>query len=389
MEGGGGGGLDWPARAGSRVGRAPSLRPMSSPASDRPRPSLRPPGRLVVTGGAGFVGAGLVREWLARGGSALVVDDLSAGRAERLPRHSRLELVVADVARPGVLSGLLAGGAQAVVHLAARVGVRTVLLDPEGCFEANLAGARALAGALVALPAAERPRLLAASSSEVYLPRRAPLRETDPLRPLDGAGRWRYAASKRAAEELFDAAPRLFGAEPFAAGRGPVHLRLFNVVGPGQDAGTGMVLPLFVERALAGRPLPLHEGGAAVRAFAHVDEVARVLADLVQLEALPAGPLNVGGLARASVAELARTVIECAASSSTLERVDPRREVAPSFEGIAWREPCLARLAGLGVELPRRDLRAIVADVVAAQRGERGAVVGAAQGGDGCASPAS
>lgn len=357
--------------------------------TDRPRPSLRPPGRLVVTGGAGFVGAALVREWLARGGSALVVDDLSAGRAERLPRHPRLELVIADVARPGVLSGLLAGGTQAVVHLAARVGVRTVLLDPEGCFAANLGGARALVEALVALPAAARPRLLAASSSEVYLPRRAPLREGDPLRPLDGLGRWRYAASKRAAEELFDAAPGLWGGEPYLPDKGPVHLRLFNVVGPGQDAGTGMVLPLFVERALDGRPLPLHEGGAAVRAFAHVDEVARVLADLAQLEGLPAGPLNVGGRARASVAELARCVIECAASRSSLERVDPRRDVSPSFEGIAWREPCLARLEGLGVELPRRDLRSIVADVVAAQRGERAAAVGAVHGGDGCASPGS
>ena len=339
---------------------------------------------MLVTGAAGFIGAALTRELLARGDEVLALDDLSAGRAERLPDHPRLRRVVADVAAPGVLAGLLAERVDAVVHLAARVGVRAVLLDPDGCYRVNVDGARALADALATLPESERPRLLAASSSEVYSPRGEPLTEAHPLRALDGAGRWRYAASKRAAEEQLDASLAS------APGREVVHVRFFNVVGPDQDAGTGMVLPTFVDRALAGRPLPVHGDGSALRTFAHVDEVARVLADLLERPTLPAGPLNVGGRARASVLELAHEVARQAGTGAHPELVDPRLDVAPSFEGVAWREPALERLASLGVTLPSRPLSAIVADVLERRRADlQASPIGAPSWGDACASPAS
>lgn len=356
---------------------------MSSAAPQAPFPApLRPGARVLVTGAAGFVGAALVRELLARGIGVLGVDDLSAGRVERLPEDPGLELVVADVTRPGVLSGLALRGVGAVVHLAARVGVRAVLEDPEGCQRENVAGARALAQALAPMGAARRPRVLFASSSEVYRPRRGPLRESDPLRPLGGLGRWRYAASKRAGEELLDAHLR--------GGPGALHLRLFNVVGPDQDAGTGMVLPTFVERAREGEPLPVHGDGSAVRCFAHVDEVARVLADLLALEHPPAGPLNVGGRARSSVLELAHLVAELAGKGAPVERVDPLRAVSPRFEGVAWREPCLERLERLGLRPPAMTLPRIVADVLARRPCEPRAGAGASpHRGDGCASPGS
>lgn len=344
--------------------------------------------RVLVTGGAGFVGAALARELVGRGAEVLCVDDLSAGRVERLTDHPALRFQLADVAREGALAAILAGEApfDALVHLAARVGVRAVLRDPEGARRVNEDSARELARAVLDLDAERRPRVFAASSSEVYADAHRPLRESDPLRTSEARGRWAYAASKLAGERLLDAA-----FEREAPERRPVHLRFFNVVGPGQDSGGGMVLPTFVEHARASRPLPVHGDGSAVRTFAHVDEVARALARLVLDVDAPAGALNVGGSARASVMELAQCVLRNAGGAAGIRRVDPRAHAGAGFEEVAWREPDLARLAALGIEPPSMRLEAIVADVLARhpalaetprdERAEAGRPV--------CASPAS
>jgi nucleoside-diphosphate-sugar epimerase len=183
------------------------------------------------------------------------------------------------------------------------------------------------------------------------------LREDDALRSEEDGGRWAYAAAKVACERMID-----------AAGMGSVHLRFFNVVGPGQDSAGGMVLPTFVEHALAGLPIPVHGDGRSVRTFAHVDEVARTLCELVERD-VPGGALNVGGRARASVMELAECVLALSGSRAGIVRVDPRRVVGPAFEDVAWREPDLSRLSGLGVYVPSLSLEAIVADTL--ERHER------------------
>lgn len=323
-----------------------------------------------------------MHELVRRGVGVVVIDDLSSGRVARLRGARGVRLVVADVARPGRLGECLAklGPFDVLVHLAARVGVRTVLRDPEGVAQENLAGVERLIEALAALPAGERPRVLAASSSEVYAPLERPLREDDRVRSLQAGGRWRYAAAKLRGERMLDEAGGLF-----EAGRGPVHLRLFNVVGPGQDSAGGMVLATFVEAALAGRPIPVHGDGGAVRTFAHVDEVARTLAALALDVATPAGPLNVGGRARASVLELAEMVRRQMGARVAIERVDPRRHHGAAFEPVRWREPDLTRLVALGVPVPAMPLAEIVADTVARHPGH------AAQPArrSACASPAS
>ena len=147
-----------------------------------------------------------------------------------------------------------------------------------------------LIDALRLIPDEGRPRLLAASSSEVYADANVALEECSPLRSERGAGRWAYAASKVRAERLLDEARALW-----PRGAGPVHLRFFNVVGPGQDAGAGFVMPRFVEAAREGLPLHVYGDGGSTRTYAHVDEVADTLSRLASHPALPEGPLNVGG----------------------------------------------------------------------------------------------
>lgn len=346
-----------------------------------PRSSPRPfPRALLVTGGAGFLGSRIVHGALDRGARVVVADDLSSGRLDRLPEgDARLEVRVADVAAPGVLTGLLAHEPfDAVLHLAGRVGVRRVLEDPEGCRREHLSAARELLRALVALSPSARPRLFSASTSEVYLEKRGPLSERDPVRPVDAAGRWAYAASKLAVEKLLDAAAGLWTHH-----RGPVHLRLFNVVGPGQDAGSGMVLATFVERALAGRSLPVHGDGGQVRTFAHVDDVAEDVLDLVGRRALSGGPINLGGRARTTVLELAREVARASGlGEDRIRFVDPRERLSAAFEEVRHREPSLGRARALGLGERGRGVGEIVRDTLA--RHAASGILGRA-----CASPAS
>jgi UDP-glucose 4-epimerase len=284
-----------------------------------------------------------------------VVDDESAGSFERLSGTARVRCVSLPLER--ALES--APAVDLVVHLAAKVGVGPVVRDPESCRAHNVASTRALLDALARMSAASRPRLFAASSSEVYLPASRPLREDDPLRPADAGGRWAYAAAKVECEQMIDAAG-LWEHE-----RAPVHLRFFNVVGPGQDSAHGMMLPTFVEHALAHRPIPVHGEGRSVRTLAHVDDVALTLCALAQHPALPGGPLNVGGTARATVLEVAQCVLAQSRSRGGIAHVDPRRVVGPAFEDVDWREPDLARLEGLGVPVPARTLESIVADTLA------------------------
>jgi len=164
-----------------------------------------------------------------------------------------------------------------------------------------------------------------------------------------------------------------------------VHLRFFNVVGPGQDAARGFVLPRFVEAARARLPLQIYGDGRSLRTYAHVDEVAATLAGLASHPTVPEGPLNVGGRARASVLDLADAVAASSPVPVELELVDPTDELGERFEEVRARMPRLERLASLGCGVPSMSLREIVADTMA----RHAALPASGEGRAACASRAS
>lgn len=320
---------------------------------------------MLVTGGAGFVGAALCRVLVERGARVTALDDLSSGDEARLALRdrARFAFVRGDVRSSAVLASILARERfDAVVHLAAVVGVRRVLADPRGARASNLAGVRALIESLGALDERDRPRVLFASTSEVYAEKEGPIAEHDALRAHADDGRWAYASSKREGEELLDAC----GLWPRE--RAPLHLRLFNVAGPGQSADQGMAVARFVAATLAGEPLVVHGDGRQVRTFAHVDDVAEIVARLVERDPLAAGALNVGGRARTDLGSLARRVVELARSRSPIVHVDPRVELGRAFEDVRVREPDLARLERIVGPVPSRALDAIVTDALESAR---------------------
>jgi UDP-glucose 4-epimerase len=249
--------------------------------------------RVLVTGGAGFIGANLCRELLARPQVKEVValDDLSTGRAENL-HGTGAELVQASILDTGVLARLVEA-ADAVVHLAARPSVPRSLADPVASHNVNATGTvRVLEACRHA-----SVHLVAASSSSVYGAVPAlPKHEDLPTRPLSP-----YGAAKLAAEAYTLAYGASFGLPvlPF---------RFFNVYGPLQPAGHAYaaVIPAFIDAALRGEPLLVHGDGAQTRDFTFVGTVTAVLADAVLRRVTSDEPVNLAFGTRLSITELTR-----------------------------------------------------------------------------------
>jgi len=233
---------------------------------------------IVVTGGAGFIGANLSRRLREQGNDVVVVDDLSTGDLENL-RDLEVTLVEGSILDPEILDVAMQD-ASAVVHLAARPSVPRSITDPVA---SHLANATGTVEVLEAARRAGNLHVVVASSSSVYganptLPKREDL-ATMPLSP--------YAASKLATESYALAYQHSFGLPALA-------FRFFNVFGPLQAAGHAYaaVVPAFVSAALEGRPLVVHGDGKQSRDFTYVDTVTEVIADALARGVTSSSPVN-------------------------------------------------------------------------------------------------
>lgn len=251
---------------------------------------------VLVTGGAGFIGANLCRRLAAEGHAVVALDDLSTGSRDNL-RDVDATLVEGTILDPDALDRAI-DGATAVVHLAARPSVPRSIADPMASHLANATGT------VEVLEAARRegarnagalPQVIVASSSSVYganptLPKREDLQPM-PLSP--------YAASKLATESYALAYQQSFGLPVLA-------FRFFNVFGPLQAAGHAYaaVVPAFVDAALAGRPLTVHGDGTQSRDFTYVDTVTETIADAIARRVTSDGPVNLAFGTRVNLLEL-------------------------------------------------------------------------------------
>jgi UDP-glucose 4-epimerase len=317
--------------------------------------------RVLITGGAGFIGSHLADAYLARGDEVLALDDLSTGSAENV-RHlkgcARFRLVVGSVRDADAVAELVAE-CDAVVHLAAAVGVRLVVEHPLGTIETNVRGTEVV----LAAAAARGRKVLLASTSEVYgLSDRVPFREDDPLviGPTTTA-RWGYACSKALDEFLALAYHRERGLPVVIA-------RLFNTVGPRQTGRYGMVLPTFVRQALAGEPITVHGDGMQTRCFCDVSDVVAALVALLDHPGAVGEVFNVGSDYEIAIGELAETVKVLADSRSDLVLVPYSEAHGAGFEDVFRRAPDLGKLRRLIGHRPAVSLEQIVLRVLESQR---------------------
>jgi nucleoside-diphosphate-sugar epimerase len=319
-------------------------------------------GKALITGGAGFIGSHLAEILLDDGWEVYALDDLSTGSLENieyLRDRPGFHLVVDSVLHWSVVNELVYK-CDVVYHLAAAVGVRLIVEQPVQTLVTNLRGTE------IVLEHCHRfeKRVLIASTSEVYGDHREerPLAESD--RRIYGPTtqkRWAYADSKAMDEFLALAHNHEHGLDC-------VIVRLFNTVGPRQSGRYGMVIPNFVQRALAGEPLEIHGDGEQTRCFCHVEDTIRGIAGL--MEGGAAGAIyNIGSEERISINGLARRVLGLTSSSSELQYVPYDQVYDEGIEDMLHRIPSIVKIGAAIGWKPSRTLDDILADVIAFERG--------------------
>jgi len=315
----------------------------------------------LVTGGCGFIGSHLVEHLLGAGCTVTVLDDLSTGCLQNLSavkKDTRLSVVIDSVLNAPLVDELV-HRSDVVFHLAAAVGVRTVMERPVEAIRVNVEGT----GTVLASCARSRRKVLITSTSEVYgKNEHVPFCEDDDI--IIGTtvkSRWGYACSKALDEFLALAYAK-------ECGLPVVIVRLFNTVGPRQSGRYGMVIPRFVSQALAGQPLTIFGDGSQTRCFIHVKDVVGVLVKLVDEPAAVGMVFNVGSQEEVSILHLAHLVREMTGSSSPVVLTDPRDTYGSGFEDMHRRVPDISRIHRLTGFVPTLDLRCIISDVIADQK---------------------
>lgn len=320
--------------------------------------------RCLITGGAGFIGSHLAERLLAEGNHVTVLDDLSTGRRENIAQLFGTEgfAFIRDTVENDQTVNIAVSEADTVYHLAAAVGVQLIVEQPVRTIRTTIHGTE------VVLEAAHRfgKPVLITSSSEVYgKGTRVPFSEDDDIvmGPTRHA-RWCYAYAKAIDEFLGLAYLRQFGL--------PVTVvRLFNTVGPRQVGMYGMVLPRFVEAALAGRPLQVYGDGTQTRCFGHVGDVVGAIDKLMQTPGTSGQIYNVGSDEEISIGQLAHRVIAACGSKSTIEHMSYESAYGERFDDLPRRVPDLSRVREAIGYRPTWSLDRIIESVVADRKGKR------------------
>jgi nucleoside-diphosphate-sugar epimerase len=314
--------------------------------------------RVLITGGAGFIGSHLTELLLADGCEVWALDDLSTGSRDNVAHlldDPRYHLVVDSVLSQTVVNELV-NKADVVYHLAAAVGPRLIVERPVHTIVTNLEGSE------IVLDHCARfeKRVLVASTSEVYGDHRSPEPLREDARRVYGPTtqkRWLYADSK-AMDEYLALAYRQ------ERGLNFVIPRLFNTVGPRQSGQYGMVVARFAQAAVAGLPLEIHGDGTQTRTFCHVHDTIRALKGLMESEGATGEIFNVGSRNHISVGDLATRILELAGSSSELVYVPYDRVYGLGIDDMLHRVPAIEKIRDAIGWAPEHDLDRILVDVI-------------------------
>lgn len=313
--------------------------------------------RVLITGGAGFIGSHLADACLRRGNEVHVLDDLSTGsidNIEHLKGNPRFGYTI-DAVENTRLTAELVDRADVIYHLAAAVGVRLIIESPVRTIETNLQGTE------VVLEAASKKRkpVLIASTSEVYgLSKDVPFREDGNM--VLGApttGRWSYACSK-AIDEFLAIAFWRERKTPATV------VRLFNTVGPRQTGRYGMVVPGFVQQALAGRPITVFGDGQQSRCFTYVGDVVWALLRLMENTESAGQVFNIGSTEEVTILELAERVRRLTGSRSRIQLVPYHEAYEHGYEDMPRRVPDISKIAAFTGYRPRTTLDQILERVI-------------------------
>lgn len=319
--------------------------------------------KILITGGAGFIGSYLAERHLEMGDDIYIIDNLSTGslkNIENIRFNDRCHVVIDSVLNEGMMNEL-AGKCEVIYHMAAAVGVKLIMEQPVETLMTNVMGTE------VVLKVANlfKRKVIIASTSEVYGKAMDikgegdfSLKEDDDfLLGPTSKRRWAYACSK-ALDEFLSLAYHDEKGLPV------VNCRLFNTVGPRQTGRYGMVIPTFVQSALLGKPLPVFGEGTQSRSFTHVEDVVGAMIALMDSERAMGEVINIGSGEEISITDLAKKVIEMAGSSSTIEYIPFDKVYGPGFEDMERRCPDLTKIKDIIGYSPKKGIDDIIRDVI-------------------------
>jgi UDP-glucose 4-epimerase len=313
--------------------------------------------KILITGGAGFIGSHLSEELLRHGNSVVVLDNFSTGRHENithLENNPAFKLIKGDILDYKLVEKA-AEDVDKIFHLAASVGVELVVKHPLESLHTNIRGSEIL----LDIAAHYNKRIMVVSSSEIYGKNiNGPLKEDDdrilgsPLKT-----RWGYATAKAVDEML---------AHIYFKDKGlpTVIVRLFNTVGPRQTGAYGMVLPRFVKQALTNEPLTVFGSGKQTRCFLHVKDAVWAMTKLMEAPAATGEVFNVGSQEEISIEDLAKKIIEISRSNSKIVYIPYHQAYEEGFEDMPRRVPDITKIFQLIGFKPTVRLDGIIRDVI-------------------------
>jgi UDP-glucose 4-epimerase len=317
--------------------------------------------KILITGGAGFIGSHLADRFIEMGEEVFAIDDLSTGtlrNIQQFQEQPRFHLVVDTILHEAVMNELVFK-CEHIYHMAAVVGVKQIMNRPVETLETNVKGTEMV----LRLANRHKRKVLIASTSEVYGKvmngdSTCGLSEdTDRLMGATTKRRWAYACSKTLDEFLAFAY--------YEEKKLPVIIaRLFNTVGPRQTGQYGMVVPSFVQKALIDKPIVVHGDGTQSRSFTHVSDVVEAMIRLMAEPRALGQVINVGGCEEVTIRDLALLVKEMAASRSDIEYIPYEKAYGPGFEDMQRRCPDITKVRELIGFKPKVDLRGIIRSVI-------------------------
>jgi UDP-glucose 4-epimerase len=312
--------------------------------------------RVFITGGAGFIGSHLCDALLAQGHQVSILDNMSTGSAQNIAHiKDQIEIHQGDIRDVALVEKLMAP-ADLVLHMAAALGVNTILENPIESVSTNFTGSEVVLTAATKL----NKRIIIASTSEIYgkNPKQPLNEESDRVVGTPQKIRWTYSDAKALEEAVAHA---LFLTKQLKV----TTVRLFNTVGPRQTGRYGMVLPRFIQSAIKNEPITIYGDGTQSRVFCHVQDAVKAILTLAATDSAIGEVYNIGGVGETTIKELADKIIERTKSTSTIT-FTPYDDAYPAgYEDMQRRVPDTTKIKSSIGWSPVNTLDNIIDDVAA------------------------
>jgi UDP-glucose 4-epimerase len=311
--------------------------------------------KVLITGGAGFIGSHLCDELVSTGKIVTILDNLSTGTLNNIAHlDGKIEIINGDIRDQNLVDNLIQE-TDLVLHMAAALGLRNILEKPIESISTNFHGSEVILNSATKFD----KRIIIASTSEIY--------GKNPTQPLNEKSdrvignpqkiRWSYSDAKALEEAT---AHHLYKSKNLRV----TTLRFFNTVGPRQTGQYGMVVPRFVRAALLNEPLKVFGSGSQTRVFCHVLDAVKAILSIARTDTSIGEVFNIGGTGEISILDLAKLILSKTNSQSSIDFVPYEQAYNEGFEEMHRRVPDISKIESHTNWKPEKNLEKIIADVI-------------------------